>query len=141
MVDLSLKIPEIKEFLETSIHRFQLENQMPNSIGIYSCPRAGWITTNFNIKRSLSDTENNCPDFEFVEFDFFELPEWEEEYEKDAPEFKLNNEIKYHDHDLGDEHFNELIFNFLKPIAIELKENYKTALLLQMLDSALSEEI
>ena len=141
MIDLNKNIVEIKEFLNSSIDRFQSENKKPNSIGIYCCPWSGWISINFNVNKKLTETEKNCPDFEYVEFDLLEMSEWENEYETDNPEFKINGSIKTHNHDLGDENFNQLIFDYLKPIVIELKENYQSDFLLQMLDSNLAEEI
>ena len=135
MIDLSENTLKIKEFLNSSIHRFQEENNNPNSIGVYCNHRSGWITTNFNINKSIAITKNNCPDFEFVEFDFLELPEWEVEYEADIPEYKLNGVFVKHDHNLGDEHLNQMIFEYLKFIVVELKKNYRFNFLLQILDS------
>jgi len=141
MIDLNENTENIKKFLSTSINRFQSENEKPNSIGIYCCPWSGWITTNFNVNTKLTETENNCPDFDYVEYDFMEIPEWQEEYENDKPEFKVNGSIINHNHDLGDENINELIFEYLKPIVSELKNNYNSDFLLQMLDSRMVEEI
>ncbi|MCK8521468.1 hypothetical protein M0D21_07810 [Aquimarina sp. D1M17] len=141
MIDLNKNTDEIKEFLSSSINRFIKENQIPKAIGIYCCPWSGWITTNFNITKKVEETSNNCPDFEFVEFDFLELAEWESEYEKDNPEFKLNGEIQYYNDDLGDESLNEFIFEYLKPIVYELTKNYDSDFLLQMLDSTKAEII
>lgn len=139
MVKLDNSKDMVKEFIVNSTQRFSTENEHPNSIGIYCCPWSGWITTNFNINRSLPETENNCPDFEFVEYDYLELQEWQNEYERENPAFKSNGEIKYHNHDLGDEHFNRLIFEFLKPILSEIKQKFESDLLIQMLDSELAE--
>ncbi len=141
MVDLNKKTEEIKAFLNSSIIRFQAENEEPNSIGIYCCPWSGWISINFNVNKKLPDTENNCSDFDFVEFDLMEISEWENEYETDNPEFKLNDSIKTHNHDLGDENLNQFIFEYLKPIVTELKGNSNSDFLLQMLDSNLAEVI
>ena len=141
MVDLNKNASEIKKFLNTSIERFQTENDEPNSIGIYACPWAGWISINFNVNKTLTETENNCPDFEYVQFDFLEIPELQEEYETDNPEFGINDSIKTHNHELGDENFNQLIFEYLKPIVKEIKENFESDFLLQMLDSNLVEQI
>ncbi|SCY15624.1 hypothetical protein SAMN05192588_1420 [Nonlabens sp. Hel1_33_55] len=141
MIDLNKSTEKINEFLNTSIDRFQSENSKLNSIGIYSCPWAGWISINFNVNKSRIETENNCPDFEYVKFDLLEIPELQDEYETDNPEFKINESIKTHDHELGDENFNQLIFEYLKPIVKEIKENFESDFLLQMLDSNLAEEI
>lgn len=136
MIDLNHSDNRIKDFINSSITKFKEEHKDRNSIGIYCCPWSGWLTTNYNLTQKIEETENNCPDFEYVEFDFLELKDWEMEYEKDKPEFKLNNEIKIHDHELGDERFNQLIFNYLKPIILEIKAKHKFIFLLQMLDSS-----
>lgn len=141
MVDLNQYTQDIKGFIDSSINKFRTEHQVPNSIGIYCCPWAGWLTTNFNINKSLLESDNNCPDFEFVEFDFFDLSEWQNEYEKDNPAFKLNNETTYLNRDLGDEQLNQLIYNYLKPIVLELKENLNSRVILQMLDSNIAVEL
>ncbi len=135
MVDLDKNTQEIKEFINASLNRFQEENGQPNSIGIYCCPWAGWLTTNYNIHKNIADTENNCPDFEFVEYDFLELSEWADEYETDHPEYKLNGSVIRHSHNAGDESLNERIFEYLKPIVVDFKEKHNFNFLLQMLDS------
>ena len=141
MIDLNKDTLTIKEFLTTSIESFRLINKAPNSIGIYCCPWLGWISINFNVNKKLTETKNNCPDFEYVEYDLLEMPEWGNEYQTDNPEFKINNKIKIPNHDLGDEGFNKLIFDYLKPIVIEFKASHQSDFLLQMLDSNLAEEI
>lgn len=103
MIDIDKSSERIQEFVQSSIVRFSNEKAKPTSIGIYCCPWAGWITTNFNITKKIDGINNNCLDFEHVEFDILELCEWESEYEKDVPEFKLNGVVKEHNHDLGDE--------------------------------------
>jgi hypothetical protein len=139
MINLNKNIKQIEEFIQNSIEGFQMENGNPNSIGIYCCPWAGWLTTNFNLDKTLKETENNCPDFQFVEFDFLELPEWQEEYENDNPEFEINSQKVEHNHDFGDEKLNELIFSYLKPIISRLKDNNNSDFLIQMLDSNFTE--
>ena len=70
-----------------------------------------------------------------------DLPEWQNEYETDNPKFKLNSSILVHNHDFGDEYFNKFIFEYLKSIVLELKDNYEFDFLLQMLDSSLAEKL
>ncbi|MGC1630511.1 MAG: hypothetical protein WA749_00215, partial [Gelidibacter sp.] len=66
MIDLNRNSEKIKEFVNSSIDRFQSENKKPNSIGIYCCPWSGWISINFNVNKKLSESDKNCPDFEYV---------------------------------------------------------------------------
>ncbi|AEA45737.1 hypothetical protein [Fluviicola taffensis] len=141
MINIDQNTKKIEEFIQNSIDKFRMDNSDPNSIGIYCCPWAGWLTTNFNIDKTLEETQNNCPDFQFVEFDFLELHEWQEEYEKDDPEFEINGQKIQHNHDFGDEKFNELIFNYLIPIVKELKNKNNSTFLLQMLDSNFIQQV
>ncbi|MEM6265063.1 MAG: hypothetical protein AAGI38_21315, partial [Bacteroidota bacterium] len=85
--------------------------------------------------RVLSETENNCPDFEFVEYDFLELSKWAEEYETPNPQFKLGESIIRHNHESGNENLNEMIFEYLKPVVVEIKKQHSFYILLQLLDS------
>ena len=141
MINIDKNIKQIEEFIQNSIEKFKMENGNPNSIGIYCCPWAGWITTNFNLEKTLDETQNNCPDFQFVEFDFLELPEWQEEYENTNPQFEINGQKIEHDHDLGDEQLNDIIFNYLKPIVRDLKNQNDSIFLLQMLDSSFDQVV
>jgi len=135
MINLDHYTETIKEFLQTSMVRFQSENGEPNSIGIYCCPWAGWLTTNFNVDKTLRETENNCPDFEFVEYDGLELEGWQDEYESDEPMYVVGGRTMKHDHDSGDEELNGLVFRYLEPIAISVKAQFGIDVELQMLDS------
>ena len=126
---------QIENFILTSVDKFKSENGQPSSIGIYCCPWAGWVTTNFNLKKTIEETKNNCPDFEFVEFDFLELTKWQEEYETELPTYKISEIVIKHNHDSGDEKLNELFFDFFGPISINLKRLIQAEILLRMLDS------
>lgn len=135
MLNLDNYASKIENFIKDSINKFQTTHQNPISIGIYCCPWAGWLTTNFNVSKTINETQNNCPDFEFVEFGILDLADWQNEYEKGYPKFKVNGIIKKHNHDLGDERFNELIFELLKPIIRKLSKKSDSTFLIQMLDS------
>lgn len=135
MIDLDKYNSEIESFILNSIRRFVAENGHPSSIGLYCCPWAGWLSTHFNKVKTLEETRNNCPDFEYVEFDLLDFPEWQEEYEKELPEYKIGGKIVSHDHDLGSDALNYIFFQFLQSIATKIKQQRKEALLLQMLDS------
>ena len=139
MLVLERNNQKINEFVRLSISRFEAENGKPLLVGIYCCPWAGWITTNFNLTKEIIDTNHYCPDFEYVEYDILELPEWVNEYETDFPEFALNGDLIKHDHDLGDENLNRLMFHFLKSIMVKLKSNYEAPFILQMVDSEMIE--
>ena len=138
MTNLNTILIRIDSEIENSILKFIEQNGKPKTLGVYCCPWAGWLTTNFN----LSKDEQNCPDFEFVEFDFIELPELEEEYQNDKTEFKIGDDLINLDiEELGDEAINEFMFNSLKSIATKIKENKRMEVVLQMLDSQYVEKI
>jgi hypothetical protein len=135
MITLEDEKELIMNFIVNSIQEFKTQKGEFNSIGIYCCPWAGWITSSFNFQKSLSDTFNNCPDFDFVGFRFLELPKWEEEYEGDAPTYQFKGNTITYNYELGDEVLNELFFIFLSTILLEVKSKLKEDILLQMLDS------
>lgn len=120
------------------ISKYLSEHKELNSVGIYSCPWSGWISLCFNKNKTIEDTGNNCPDFEFVEYGIIQIPEWEEEYNSEKIEIKKNNS-KIFKLDLekeGDDAFNKIFFDYLKKIAKEeLHLEYKGKILIQMLDS------
>lgn len=136
MIDIDKHSSIIEKFIKASIEKFKIEtNENPQSIGIYCCPWAGWLTTNFNINKTLDETGNNCPDFEFVEFDFLELNGWQSEYETDSPTYKINCSIISINHESSDEKLNELIFGYIGLIVSKLKTTDRPDILIQMLDS------
>ena len=135
MIQFSDDQEQISQFLETSLNKFRAEQQDPASMGIYCSPQSGWLTTNFNSIQTLAEANNNCPDFEFVEFDILELPAWQEEYESEEPVFKTANAELTLTADMGDEDLNEFIFNFLLLFAKDLRSRSGIPVLLQILDS------
>ncbi|MBP6387261.1 MAG: hypothetical protein KA327_11635 [Pseudarcicella sp.] len=138
MTHLDNILIRINSEIEKSIQKFVEENGIPKTLGIYCCPWAGWLTTNFN----LSKDEQNCPDFEFVEFDLIELPEIEEEHQNEKPIFKIGEILTtLNTNDFGDEAINEFIFNSLKSSAIKINEIKNIEVVVQMLDSQYAEKI
>lgn len=135
MVVLEDEKQVIVNFIISSIDVFKSQKDRFNSIGIYCCPWAGWISSSFNIDKSIADTLHNCPDFDVVEFDFLELKHWEEEYERETPTYIFEGKTINLNYELGDEVLNALFFKFLSTIALEIKNAVKEELLLQMLDS------
>ena len=135
MVNLNDYKNKIKDFVLTSAKKFTSEKGNANSFGIYCCPWAGWLTTNFNVNKSIKETNNNCPDFEFVEFDILDLTEWEKEYESDAPLYKIDETIFNFNHDMGDEKLNQIFLDYLEPLIIDIKSRTNQQILLQFLDS------
>ena len=83
MVDLRDDTEKSEKFIITGLEKFSKEVQKPVMMGIYCCPRASWMSLNFRITHSLDGRSYYCPDFEFVEYDFMEFKNWEEEYNRD----------------------------------------------------------
>jgi len=135
MIILEDEQEKIIDFITDSIETFKIQKGKFNSIGIYCCPWAGWISTSFNIVKSIPDTSYNCPDFEIVEFKLLELEKWSEEYEKETPTYIFEGKTTVFNFDLGDEAINEVFFKFLSSTILNLKKDIKVNVLLQMLDS------
>jgi len=119
----------------SSINKFQIQNGKPSAIGVYCCPWAGWLTTNFNKDKTLEETVTNCPDFEFVAYDFLELTGWQNQYDGSSITYQFNGEDFVYNEDQSDEKLNEKVFNFLTPIVLKIKAKQTSEILLQMLDS------
>lgn len=134
MINLEDYTQSIQEFITSSRINFLKEYGRPNSIGIYCCPWAGWISTNFNTMKTLEDVHYNCPNFEFVEFSLLTLNEWADEYDSDKPEYVFFGN-KYIPIDEGNEELNAFFFNFLRPHIKLLKEEIDQPILIQFLDS------
>lgn len=134
MVNFNDSSELIENFIQSSINKFILEEGTPTSVGVYCCPWSGWITTHFNINRTLEETDNNCPDFEFVEYDIIDVYDWVNEYEKENPVFLMNGNKIFFQHESTDK-FNGLVFSFLLPIVKKIKDKNDMLFLLQMLDS------
>ena len=134
MVFLDKYKDKIEGFILEAIQKFTTQHGNPNSIGIYCCPWSGWVTMNFNVIKSLEETKNNCPDFEFVEFDVLDFQEWQDEYESDSPEYQTGNKVLHPDPDEGDEGVNKIFFSYLLSIVTNTK--LKSKILLQFLDSS-----
>lgn len=132
---------QVEEFLEECIRRFRDEYKTINSIGIYCCPWAGWLSSNLNINKTIEETQSNCPDFEFVEFGLLELPMLSKENDKENASFVLNKQYLTVEKKNGDEGLNKIVFEFLKPIGQKIKFEQNIKVLLQMLDSKYVEKL
>lgn len=141
MLNLDHDLQKIEDFIQDSIQKFQTESGQPSSIGIYCCPWAGWLTTNFNLSKTLEETQNNCPDFQVVAYHFLDLPEWQEEYEKSEPIFQINGSKIELSPRSGDEKPNGTVFDYLKPIVARIKSKNAAVFLLQILDSRFVEVV
>lgn len=141
MVDLRVDYNEVRNFLNEGIERFVNLKGESKAIGIYSNPNNGWVSLNFNLTKTIEDCYENCPDFEFVEFDLFESISWESEYENEFPQvIDFNGKKVAFDDFFGDEQFKVPFHNLLIEIAKDLRIKYeKTSFLVQMLDSNLAE--
>ena len=137
MINLKDSQEEINKFILSGLEKFRNQYGEPNSIGIYCSPTNGWISINFNKEKSLVSTNNNCPDFEFVEYDSLKSENWREEYESNNPAW-INPEgdtLEFTDNST-DEELNKFYFNYLDTLISELKKaNQTPEILLQMLDS------
>lgn len=143
MVELKNDYKTIQQFIINGLENFVKDVNTPSIMGIYCCPRSGWISLNFNIGHNLNEEDYYCPDFEFVEFDLIEFNTWEEEYESGEGVWIDDNLKTYHyNFDYGDEGLNSFFYPFLKNLILSLNEEYKLpSTILQFLDSSIHEKI
>ena len=67
-----------------------------------------------NSRDGVSKAPENCPDFEYAEYDQLSFDEWQQEYESEVPEVKVSSwRTLTHNHNKGDEAFNRPFFKFL----------------------------
>jgi len=143
MVDLRNDTEKIEKFIVAGLEKFSEEVQNPVMMGVYSCPWASWISLNFKITYSLDGRSYYCPDFDFVEYDFMEFKNWEEEYHGAEGTWIINDSNVYNStHDDGSERLNKFFFGYLKDVLIGLNNKHKLpSTLLQMLDSNCCEKV
>lgn len=141
MIVLSDYKDQMNQFVVSSLSKFTSEHYRPYVIGAYSCPAYGWTTLNFNITHDAPF--DNCPDFEFVEYDLISFEDWENSLSEGDSEWQnIDGNVIKLKWDDGNEVLNELIFNFLKSIVLELKQTKSLPLtFVQMLDSKYCELI
>lgn len=96
----------------------------------------GWISLNFNIEQTIEEVDYNCPDFEYVEFEFFEQPDWEGEYTKKTSRIIDYNGIEMRLDEFNDEEYQRPFFELFKVVVKNKIEEFKpTPILIQVLDS------
>jgi hypothetical protein len=134
---------KIEEFILNGVNEFSSEKSKIQTVGVYSCPRNGWISLNFNKTIDLESTGKNCPNFEFPEYFLMNLFFWELEYEKENPSIiDSKGEIVDLPTGFNDDEFNapffKLLQNILEALSIKLNVN---EIYLQTLDSKFEEQI
>jgi len=125
---------QIQNFISNSVSDAENKFDGINSLGIYISPLNGWISICINYSTKIEETTFNCPDFDMVEFQLLDLPEWSEEGEKEQPIFSYeNNELNWNGEE---ETLNKFIFNYFVGLIIpSIIADFKKPLLVQMLDS------
>jgi len=143
MVELKNDIDNIKQFIIAGLEKFTKDVNRPSIMGVYCCPRMGWISLNFNITHSFNQENYYCPDFEFVEFDLIEFENWQEEFDSMERIWIDDNSKTYHSNwGDGDEALNGFLFPFLKNLIVNLNKEIKLpSTVLQFLDSRFNEKI
>ena len=71
MIELKKYYEPVRDFLLAGIERFRSDHPKISSphVALYCCPWTGWISLCLN---GSVQKDQNCPDFEFVEFALFE---------------------------------------------------------------------
>lgn len=137
MIKLSDFDSRIINGIDESIQKYLGQHGSFSALGIYSCPWSGWVSICFNRTKTISDAEENCPDFEDVEYGMIEIEEWSNEYNSDKSIIEYNN--KTHEleiEEVGDDGYNVYFFKYLIDIVnTKYGIKYKNKILIQMLDS------
>ncbi|HEY0466373.1 MAG TPA: hypothetical protein VGC79_19320 [Polyangiaceae bacterium] len=115
MIDLREHSGPITAFLLAELARFGQEHpDVPSPhVALYCCPWSGWVSLCLN---RTGEIEQNCPDFEFVEFALYEAPVWAKQYESEERLTVVDSAGLRHEVDVeaeGDELLNGLFFAFL----------------------------
>jgi hypothetical protein len=120
MIDLKSSAEPLVMFLDAQLAAFRAKHPEVASphVALYSCPWSGWVSLCLD---PTAQAEQNCPDFEFVEFAIFEAHEWTTEYEE-QPRLEILDlhgatQIVEPEVD-GDEALNRVFFEFLKAILV-----------------------
>jgi hypothetical protein len=145
MITLKDYEPQIIGMMDTALPRFAAEHPSIRltAIGLYCCPWTGTLLLSLNSRDSATKPPENCPDFEYVEYEQLSFEAWQEDYESDAPKVKVSSwRTITHNHSKGDEAFNKPFFKFLVGIAEEYFRDGRcpvraTWVGVQMLDSSL----
>ena len=64
----------ISESLDTALQRFAAEHpkERPTTSALYCCPWSGWVSLCINTGDTDQDHRDNCPDFDYCEYDLME---------------------------------------------------------------------
>lgn len=135
MIQLENETEKILQFIQNGITAFETTHGKAGSMGLYCCPWSGWLSLCFNKTRTIAETQQNCPDFEFVEFAMLDRSAWADEYESDNMSFRFENAELVRDETFGDEQLNRFVFNYLETLLPEIQKTFAAPVLLQMLDS------
>tara|TARA_R110000764_G_scaffold232047_1_gene324026 strand:- start:55 stop:894 length:840 start_codon:yes stop_codon:yes gene_type:complete len=137
MILLEKYSQQIEDFVIRTLADFKEKEGEPSSMGIYCCPSSGWISLNFNIKKTVKETEHNCPDFEYVEFGLIDFEDWTNEYDSKHASWQDETGFVFkYDDELGDEGINNFFFIYLKSLYWAISKKHRLPdTLIQMLDS------
>lgn len=140
MIDFEADRQFVKELIESSLGSFAAERPGVawSTFALYACPWAGWITACFDSEANSAQTvaaieangpdwygedewgrfNNNCPNFQFVEWRLLSLPHWQGECEAAEPIHV--RDLSGQDHFIGSENeaINGLVFAFLRKVLL-----------------------
>ncbi|MCC6983406.1 MAG: hypothetical protein IT535_09065 [Bauldia sp.] len=119
MIDLRDHVDPIRLWLIEGLVRFQSEHPTIRAehVALYCCPWAGWISLCLDSNPQL---DQNCPDFEFVEFTLYDAPGWAADYEAaEGQPTVINTRGEEQSVVDGDEGLNRLFFEFLGDLMVD----------------------
>ena len=135
-INLKQAVAPLEEALRAGIERFITMHGRPRAVGIYAYPIGGWVSLNFNSQGDVADSGANCPDFECVEEELVEFPDWQSAYGQYPLKLTTHLGKTRTWKTYGDEQFSEPFFELLVDVARRLRTDYmEVEFLVQLLDS------
>ena len=159
MIDLRQNLKQVEQFIYNGIEKFRGDVAEPNWVGVYSCPRSGWVIMCFDTRSDLDESRINLPVFEYVDYALIGFDVWFEEIErlgdllyKDIDAGLLDAEYDLLvDHtgetitvkgEFGDDEFEAPFFSMLRTVALKAKCGIgKYNYVVQLLDSKYFEKL
>lgn len=143
----------MEQFINKSVEEFRANVGEPKWVGVYCCPRSGWVMVCFDTRSCIDETRLNLPDFEYVDYSFMEFHIWNQENERlgELLYNDIDNGLQDAVYDLltdhtgktitvtgefGDDDFEEPFFRMLRTVILKVKCGIgKYNFVVQLLDS------
>ena len=116
-INLKQAASPLEKALTAGIERFIAAHDRPRAVGVYAHPVGGWVSLNFNTQGNVADSGANCPDFDYVEYELLDFPNWQIAYGQEPLKLTTYRGKTKTLKNYGDEQFNEPFFELLMDVA------------------------